>query len=101
MPKTKSSQEIREAAEQTYRWQKKIEKQLCGRTIVSVRYMTPQEAESSGWYYQPLLIIFDDGSAICPMDSDEGNDAGSIAVFQGTSKTEPVLDTIPVMRERI
>ena len=39
---TKSTKEIRDAAEQTYRWQKKIEKQLCGRTIVAVRYMTPQ-----------------------------------------------------------
>ena len=56
----------------------KIEKQLCGKKIVAVRYMTPQEAESSGWYYQPLLIIFDDGSAICPMsDSDEGNECRS------------------------
>ena len=98
---TKSTKEIRDAAEQTYRWQKKIEKQLCGRTIVSVRFMTPQEAESSGWYYQPLLIIFDAGSAICPMSDDEGNESGSLSVFQGTSKTEPVLETIPVMRERL
>ena len=101
MPKTKSSQEIRKAAETTYRSQKKIEKQLCGRTIVSVRYMTPEEAESSGWYYQPLVIIFDDGSAICAMSDDESNNAGSIAVFQGSCEKEPVLDTIPVMRERI
>ena len=65
MPKTKSTKEIREAAEQRYRWQKKIEKQLCGKKIVSVRYMTPEEAESSGWYYQPILLIFfDDGTAI-------------------------------------
>ncbi len=98
---TKSTKEIRDAAEQTYRWQKKIEKQLCGKKIVAVRYMTPQEAESSGWYYQPLLIIFDDGSAICPMSDDEGNESGSLSVFQGTSKTEPVMDTIPVRRERI
>ena len=97
----KSTKEIREAAEQTYRWQKKIEKQLCGRTIVSVRYMTPEEAESSAWYYQPLLIIFDDGSAICPMSDCEGNEGGALSVFQGTSKTEPVLETIPVMRERV
>ncbi len=83
MPKT--TKEIRESAEQTYRWQKKIEKQLCGKKIVAVRYMTPQEAESSGWYYQPLLIIFDDGSAICPMSDDEGNESGSLSVFQGTS----------------
>ena len=101
MPKTKSSQEIREAAETTYRWHKKIEKQLCGKKIVAIRYMTPQEAESSGWYYQPLLIIFDDGSAICPMSDDEGNESGSLSVFRGTSKTEPVMDTIPVMRERL
>mgnify|MGYP003128098345 FL=1 len=101
MPKTKSTKEIREAAEQRYRWQKKIEKQLCGKKIVFVRYMTPEEAESSGWYYQPLLIIFDDGTAICAMSDDESNNAGSIAVFQGSCDKEPVLDTIPVMRERI
>ena len=98
---TKSTKEIRDAADNTYRWQKKIEKQLCGKKIVTVRYMTPQEADSSGWYYQPLLIIFDDGSAICPMSDDEGNESGALSVFQGTSKTEPVLETIPVMRERI
>ena len=98
---TKSTKEIRDAAKQTYRWQKKIEKQLCGRTIVSVRYMTAQEAKQCGWYYQPLLIIFYDGSAICPMSDVEGNESGSLSVFQGTSKTEPVMDTIPVMRERL
>ena len=79
MPKT--TKKIRDAAEQTYRWQKKIEKQLCGRTIVSVRYMTPQEAESSGWYYQPILLILDDGTALCPMDSDEGNEGSALAVL--------------------
>ena len=48
-----------------------------------------------------LLMIFDDGSAICPMSDDEGNESGSLSVFKGTSKTEPVMDTIPVMRERL
>ena len=95
MPKT--TQEIREAAKQTYRRQKKIEKQLCGRTIVSVRYMTPQEAESSGWYYQPILLILDDGTALCPMSDDEGNESGAIACMG--EKVE--VETIPVMRERI
>ena len=88
---TKSTKEIRDAAEQTYRWQKKIEKQLCGRTIVSVRYMTPQEAESSGWYYQPILLILDDGTALCPMDSDEGNQAGSLCHLGGEQETIPVM----------
>ena len=96
MPKTKSTKEIREAAEQTYRWQKKIEKQLCGKKIVAVRYMTPQEAESSGWYYQPILLILDDGTALCPMSDDEGNEASALCVLNNEE-----LSTIPVMRERL
>ena len=83
--------------EQTYRWQKKIEKQLCVKKIVAVRYMTPEEAESSYWTYQPILLILDDGTAICPMSDDEGNEAGSIACMG--EKVE--VETIPVMRERI
>ena len=93
MPKT--TKEIRDAAEQTYRWQKKIEKQLCGRTIVSVRYMTPQEAESSGWYYQPILLILDDGTALCPMSDDEGNNAGALCHLGGECETIPVMREIP------
>ena len=96
MPKTKSTKEIREAAEQTYRWHKKIEKQLCGKKIKSVRYMTPSEAESSGWYYQPILLILDDGTALCPMSDDEGNEGSAMAVLNNEE-----LSTIPVMRERI
>ena len=92
-----TSKEIRDAAEQTYRWQKKIEKQLCGKKIVAVRYMTPQEAESSYWCYPPILLILDDGTAICPMSDDEGNEAGSIACMGDNVEVE----TIPVMRERI
>ena len=93
---TKSTKEIRDAAEQTYRWQKKIEKQLCGRTIVAVRYMTPQEAESSYWCYQPILLILDDGTALCPMSDDEGNEGSALAVLNNEE-----LSTIPVMRERL
>ena len=95
MPKTKSSQEIREAAETTYRWHKKIEKQLCGKKIKSVRYMMPSEAKASGWYYQPILLILDDGTALCPMSDDEGNEASALCVLNNEE-----LSTIPVMRER-
>ena len=95
MPKT--TKEIRENAEQVYRWHKKIEKQLCGKKIVAVRYMTPQEAESSAWYYQPILLILDDGTALCPMSDCEGNEAGAIACIG--DKVE--IETIPVMRERL
>ena len=93
---TKTTKEIRENAEQVYRWHKKIEKQLCGKKIVAVRYMTPQEAESSGWYYQPILLILDDGTALCPMSDDEGNEGSALAVLNNEE-----LSTIPVMRERL
>ena len=92
---TKSTKEIRDAAEQTYRWQKKIEKQLCGRTIVAVRYMTPQEAEDNYWDYQPIMLILDDGTALCPAADDELNNGGSLVHFGGEQ------EVIPVMRERI
>ena len=95
MPKTKSSQEIREAAETTYRWHKKIEKQLCGKKIVAIRYMTPQEAEDNNWDYQPIMLILDDGTALCPAADDELNNGGSLVHFGGEQ------EVIPVMRERI
>ena len=72
------------------------QKELCGKKIKSVRYMTPSEAESSGWYYQPILLILDDGTALCPMSDDEGNEASALCVLNNEE-----LSTIPVMRERI
>ena len=93
---TKTNQEIREAAEQTYRWHKKIEKQLCGKKIVAIRYMRPDEAEANYWDYQPIMLILDDGTALCPMSDCEGNEAGAIACIGDNVEVE----TIPVMRER-
>ena len=95
MPKTKSTKEIREAAEQRYKWQKKIEKQLCGKKIVFVRYMRPDEAESNYLDYQPIMLILDDGTALCPAADDELNNAGSLVHFGGEQ------EVIPVMRERV
>ena len=95
MPKTKSTKEIREAAEQRYKWQKKIEKQLCGKKIVFVRYMRPDEAESNYWDYQPIMLILDDGTALSPAADDELNNAGSLVHFGGEQ------EVIPVMRERL
>ena len=67
MPKTKSKK---------LTWEEKISKQLVGRKIVEVRWMTKEEADESYWDYQPVLLILDDGTALCPMSDDEGNNAG-------------------------
>ena len=84
MPKTKST---------TQTWENKIAKQLVGRKIVEVRYMTPKESKESYWYYQPILLILDDGTVLCPQSDDEGNESGSICVINNEE-----LSTIPVMR---
>ena len=88
MPKTKAKPQT---------WEEKISKQLVGRKIVEVRWMTKKEADENYWDYQPVLLILDDGTALCPMSDDEGNEAGSIACMG--EKVE--VETIPVMRERI
>jgi len=53
--------------------------------------MTKEEADESYWDYQPVLLILDDGTALCPMDSDEGNQAGSLCHLGGEQETIPVM----------
>ena len=74
-------------------WEQKNSPQLVGKKIVQVRWMTKKEADANYWDYQPVLLILDDGSALCPMSDDEGNNAGSLIHLGG--KQERI---IPVMR---
>ena len=53
MPKTKSKK---------LTWEEKISKQLVGRKIVQVRWMTKEEADESYWDYQPVILILDEGT---------------------------------------
>ena len=53
--------------------------------------MTKEEADESYWDYQPVLLILDDGTALCPMSDDEGNNAGSICHLGGEQETIPVM----------
>jgi len=73
------------------KWTKECSKNLVGKTIKSVRYMTDKEMNDLGWYSKSLVIIFTDGSYIFPSSDDEGNNAG--ALF--TSFKD--LDTIPTI----
>ena len=93
MPKTKSKTHERYGV--TLTWEESISKQLVGRKIVEVRWMTKEEADESYWDYQPVILILDDGTSIFPMSDDEGNSAGSL-YHCGAEQS-----TIPVMRERI
>ena len=80
MPKTKSKK---------LTWEERISKQLVGRKIVEVRWMTPEEAKESYWDYHPVLLILDDGTALCPMSDSEGNQAGALCHLGGENETIP------------
>jgi hypothetical protein len=77
------------------RWGEYAEERLVGRTVKSVRYLTPEETKEMGWYSRPLVIEFDDGSLIFPSRDDEGNGAG--ALFGQGPKPEHEDWTFPVI----
>jgi hypothetical protein len=73
------------------RWIKDILKHLKGKKIVDARYMDYDEAQGSGFRRRPIILIFNDGTAIYPMMDDEGNDAGAIGTNIRTLQTIPVF----------
>ena len=56
----------------------KTAKNLAGKTIERVGWMSKNDAEKMGWNHQPPVITFTDGTILFPSRDDEGNDAGSI-----------------------
>lgn len=66
---------------------------LKGRTIVNVRYMTPEEAERMGWNKRPVILELDNDTNLFPSRDDEGNDGGSMFVntMDGKNVTLPGL----------
>ena len=67
---------------------------LLGKRIVGVRYLTQEETEASGWYSSPIVIELSDGSALIPQQDEEGNDGGAIWIANSKGKQ----DLIPVIR---
>ena len=68
-----------EGAKKERAWEKDINKNLKGKTIKCVRFMTNDELDEFGWWKKSLVIEFTDGSWLFPMSDDEGNDGGSLA----------------------
>jgi hypothetical protein len=60
------------------RWQRTAEKQLLGRRIVSIRWMTDAWQNDLGWQAAAPMIVLDDGTIIWPATDDEGNEAGAV-----------------------
>lgn len=56
----------------------KCKKQLLGRTIKNIRFMTEEEREANGWSNRGIVIVLDDNHILYPMADDEGNNSGAM-----------------------
>ena len=63
-------------------WEEKAKKILEGKKIISVRYMTNQEAEENGLDNRPVSFKLDTGEIIVVQSDDEGNNGGSLCVIK-------------------
>jgi hypothetical protein len=72
-------------------WVKAAEQSFLGKTIVHLRYMTPEECEDMGWHHRPLVIALHDGTLLYASRDDEGNDAGAMFSNNPPNGCFPVL----------
>ena len=75
-------------------WKKKAEKLLLNRKIVSLRWITTNEAEAMGWWHRPIVLKLDDGNYIMPQSDDEGNDGGALWVHGADGDADNVMPVI-------
>ena len=57
----------------------KVKKQMLGRTITNIRFMSEQECDNNMWDKRGVVIELDDGNILYPMCDEEGNNSGVIA----------------------
>ena len=60
-------------------WTEKINKELLGRKITKIEYLTQKELDDNMWNKSPIAIELDNRIWLVPMADDEGNDGGSIS----------------------
>ena len=72
-------------------WTEKINKELLGRKITKIEYLTKDEVDINMWYKSPIAIELDNRIWLVPMADDEGNDGGSIST---NIKNLPIIPTI-------
>jgi hypothetical protein len=82
----------RETPEQRrLRWGSKAAGLLIGKTVMAVRYLSPEEMEGFGWDASAVVIEFTDGSWVCPSRDDEGNGPGALFTSFDNLPTIPVI----------
>ena len=64
------------------KWNEKARKVLEGKKIISVRYMSNQEAEENGFDNRPVSFKLDTGVVVVVQSDDEGNNGCSMCVIK-------------------
>ena len=72
-------------------WTDKVAKNLVGKKITRVEYMTEIEMEDNMWYKRPIAIQLDNKYWLIPMMDDEGNDGGALSTSFKDLGTIPVI----------
>ena len=73
-------------------WNKKAKEVLLGKTIVSVNYMTKDDADGLQWGKRPIIFKLSDGTTCYLSCDDEGNDGGALFYSKNGKHDElPVL----------
>ena len=74
-------------------WNKRARQVLLGQTIVSVNYMSEENAEQMGWYKRPIVFKLSNGTICYLSCDDEGNDGGALFFSDKNGKH----DELPVL----
>jgi len=88
------SAEFREKKQKESRekyWTDLVKKNLVGKKITRVEYMTEIEMEDNMWYKRPIAIQLDNKYWLIPMMDDEGNDGGALSTSFKDLGTIPVI----------
>ena len=64
------------------KWNEKAREALEGKKIISVRYMSYQEAEENGLDNRPVSFKLDSGEIVVVQSDDEGNNGGSLCIIK-------------------
>jgi len=72
-------------------WTRRVQKQLIGKTITKIEYLSDEETKKYDWYKVPVAIQLDGKIWLVPMQDDEGNDGGAIST---NIKDLPVIPVI-------
>lgn len=75
-------------------------KQLIGKTIAKIEYLSNEECNELMWFSRPVVIVFTDGTYMVPVVDEEGNDGGALWYEHNGASTviyTEAVETIPEM----